>query len=175
MLMNHLLFSVSDWLTARANRLAPVSITSRSFLTHLSSDAEINNSLFSHLHCLKSRIIAVVIIRTRNSHGCPSDPADLVGSARAFLRVTDVHPSRSRTDRDTCFRCRTAFSAFTRKHHCRACGETFCSTCMSFPSTTARASALLASLGSSKSSPLLEFGIEDEVRVCESCYDRLTT
>ena len=29
--------------------------------------------------------------------------------------------------------------------------------------------------GSSKSSPILEFGIEDEVRVCESCYDRLTT
>ncbi|CAF2937496.1 unnamed protein product [Rotaria sp. Silwood2] len=28
--------------------------------------------------------------------------------------------------------------------------------------------------GSSKSSQLLEFGIEDEVRVCESCYDRLT-
>ncbi|CAF1635439.1 unnamed protein product [Adineta ricciae] len=61
------------------------------------------------------------------------------------------------TDRDTCFRCRTTFTAFTRKHHCRACGETFCSSC------------------SSKSSPLLEFGIEDEVRVCESCYDRLTT
>ncbi|UJR35676.1 hypothetical protein I4U23_028426 [Adineta vaga] len=61
------------------------------------------------------------------------------------------------TDRDTCFRCRTTFTAFTRKHHCRACGETFCSSC------------------SSKSSPLLEYGIEDEVRVCESCYDRLTT
>jgi len=61
------------------------------------------------------------------------------------------------TDRDSCFRCRTAFSAFTRKHHCRACGETFCSTC------------------SSKQSPILEFGIEDEVRVCESCYDRITT
>jgi growth factor-regulated tyrosine kinase substrate len=61
------------------------------------------------------------------------------------------------TDRDSCFRCHTSFSAFTRKHHCRACGETFCSTC------------------SSKSSPLLEYGIEDEVRVCDSCYDRLTT
>ncbi|CAF2379400.1 unnamed protein product [Rotaria sp. Silwood2] len=60
------------------------------------------------------------------------------------------------TERDSCFRCHTSFSAFTRKHHCRACGETFCATC------------------SSKSSQLLEFGIEDEVRVCESCYDRLT-
>jgi len=69
--------------------------------------------------------------------------------------VTQVLPTW--TDRDSCFRCHTSFSAFTRKHHCRACGETFCSTC------------------SSKSSPLPEFGIEDEVRVCESCYDRLTT
>jgi len=69
--------------------------------------------------------------------------------------VTQVAPTW--TDRDSCFRCHTSFSAFTRKHHCRACGETFCSTC------------------SSKSSPLPEFGIEDEVRVCESCYDRLTT
>ncbi|CAF0757271.1 unnamed protein product [Rotaria sp. Silwood1] len=60
------------------------------------------------------------------------------------------------TDRDSCFRCHTSFSAFTRRHHCRACGETFCATC------------------SSKSSQLLEFGIEDEVRVCESCYDRIT-
>jgi growth factor-regulated tyrosine kinase substrate len=69
--------------------------------------------------------------------------------------LTQVLPTW--TDRDSCFRCHTTFSAFTRKHHCRACGETFCSTC------------------SSKSSTLLEFGIEDEVRVCESCYDRLTT
>lgn len=69
--------------------------------------------------------------------------------------VTQVLPTW--TDRDSCFRCHTSFSAFTRKHHCRACGETFCSTC------------------SSKSSALLEYGIEDEVRVCESCYERLTT
>lgn len=61
------------------------------------------------------------------------------------------------TDRDSCFRCHTNFSAFTRKHHCRACGETFCSAC------------------SSKQCPILDYGIEDEVRVCESCYDRITT
>ncbi|CAF3429927.1 unnamed protein product [Rotaria socialis] len=69
--------------------------------------------------------------------------------------ATQVPPTW--TDRDSCFRCRTAFSAFTRKHHCRACGETFCSIC------------------SSKSSSLPELGIDDEVRVCESCYDRLST
>ena len=62
-----------------------------------------------------------------------------------------------RTDRDDCFRCHTTFSAFTRKHHCRACGETFCSTC------------------SSKQCSIHEFGIDDEVRVCITCYDRIQT
>lgn len=61
----------------------------------------------------------------------------------------------SRTDRDDCYRCHTSFSAFTRKHHCRACGETFCSIC------------------SSKQCSLHEYGIEDEVRVCVTCYDRI--
>ncbi|CAF0887485.1 unnamed protein product [Rotaria sp. Silwood1] len=61
------------------------------------------------------------------------------------------------TDRDDCFRCHTSFSAFTRKHHCRACGETFCATC------------------SSRQCPLLEYGIEDDVRVCIECYDRIKT
>ena len=60
-----------------------------------------------------------------------------------------------RTNRDDCFRCRTVFSAFNRKHHCRACGETFCSIC------------------SSKQSSIHEFGIDTEVRVCISCYDRI--
>ncbi|CAF0976930.1 unnamed protein product [Adineta steineri] len=61
------------------------------------------------------------------------------------------------TDRDDCFRCHTSFTAFTRKHHCRACGEAFCAPC------------------SSKQCSLLEYGIEDEVRVCVSCYDRIKT
>ncbi|CAF1069771.1 unnamed protein product [Rotaria sordida] len=61
------------------------------------------------------------------------------------------------TDRDHCFRCHTSFSAFTRKHHCRACGETFCAAC------------------SSRQCPLLEYGIEDDVRVCIECYDRVQT
>ncbi|CAF1093628.1 unnamed protein product [Adineta ricciae] len=59
------------------------------------------------------------------------------------------------TDRNDCFHCHTSFTAFTRKHHCRACGETFCASC------------------SSKQCPLMEYGIEDEVRVCITCYDRI--
>ncbi|XP_062594455.1 hepatocyte growth factor-regulated tyrosine kinase substrate-like [Saccostrea cucullata] len=56
---------------------------------------------------------------------------------------------------DTCARCRTRFGTFNRQHHCRSCGDVFCGKC------------------SSKSSIIPKFGIEREVRVCDSCYDKI--
>merc|ERR1719376_389411 len=53
---------------------------------------------------------------------------------------------------DVCHRCRVQFSTFTRQHHCRACGQVFCGKC------------------SVKSCVLPKFGIEREVRVCDSCF-----
>lgn len=53
-----------------------------------------------------------------------------------------------------CYRCRSVFSVFTRKHHCRACGQIFCDKC------------------SSREMALPQFGIEKEVRVCETCYEK---
>jgi len=55
---------------------------------------------------------------------------------------------------EVCHRCRVAFSTFTRQHHCRACGQVFCGKC------------------SAKSCVLPKFGIEREVRVCDSCFDQ---
>ncbi|VUZ50852.1 unnamed protein product [Hymenolepis diminuta] len=54
-------------------------------------------------------------------------------------------------DGEECFRCKTAFSTFRRKHHCRNCGNVFCGDC-----TTGRAG-------------LPKYGIEKEVRVCDAC------
>ncbi|KAK8734099.1 hypothetical protein OTU49_006016 [Cherax quadricarinatus] len=56
-------------------------------------------------------------------------------------------------DGECCHRCRSQFTMIRRKHHCRACGQVFCGDC------------------SSKYSTIPKFGIEREVRVCESCYD----
>ncbi|KAK2166855.1 hypothetical protein LSH36_34g03012 [Paralvinella palmiformis] len=56
-------------------------------------------------------------------------------------------------DGECCHRCRVTFSTFLRKHHCRHCGNVFCNKC------------------SSKTSIIPKFGIEKEVRVCESCYE----
>ncbi|KAM3186101.1 hypothetical protein ACTXT7_005016, partial [Hymenolepis weldensis] len=54
-------------------------------------------------------------------------------------------------DGEECFRCKTAFSTFRRKHHCRNCGNVFCGDC-----TTGRTG-------------LPKYGIEKEVRVCDAC------
>ncbi|CAL4058732.1 unnamed protein product, partial [Meganyctiphanes norvegica] len=56
-------------------------------------------------------------------------------------------------DGECCHRCRSQFTMIRRKHHCRACGQVFCGDC------------------SSKSSTIPKFGIERDVRVCESCYE----
>ncbi|XP_076448857.1 hepatocyte growth factor-regulated tyrosine kinase substrate-like [Babylonia areolata] len=58
-------------------------------------------------------------------------------------------------DGETCTRCRVQFGMVQRKHHCRNCGEVFCNKC------------------SSKNSIIPKFGIEREVRVCDSCFEKL--
>uniref|UniRef100_A0A5K3EIF7 Hepatocyte growth factor-regulated tyrosine kinase substrate n=2 Tax=Mesocestoides corti TaxID=53468 RepID=A0A5K3EIF7_MESCO len=59
-------------------------------------------------------------------------------------------------DGDECFRCKSLFTTFRRKHHCRNCGNVFCGEC-----TTGRA-------------VIPKFGIEKDVRVCDVCLYKLT-
>ncbi|XP_070187544.1 hepatocyte growth factor-regulated tyrosine kinase substrate-like isoform X4 [Littorina saxatilis] len=58
-------------------------------------------------------------------------------------------------DGETCTRCRVQFGMVQRKHHCRHCGEVFCNKC------------------SAKNSIIPKYGIEREVRVCDSCFEKL--
>ncbi|XP_070581327.1 hepatocyte growth factor-regulated tyrosine kinase substrate-like [Ptychodera flava] len=58
-------------------------------------------------------------------------------------------------DGDVCHRCRVEFGVLQRQHHCRHCGQVFCSKC------------------SSKTSTIPKFGIEKEVRVCDACYEKV--
>ncbi|KAI1318339.1 Vacuolar protein-sorting-associated protein 27 [Mortierella claussenii] len=74
-------------------------------------------------------------------------PADNVGAA---LVETAAPPDW--TDSDVCTRCRTTFTLTNRKHHCRACGSTFCGQC------------------SSKTMSLPNLGVNQEVRVCDGCW-----
>lgn len=56
------------------------------------------------------------------------------------------------SDSPSCQRCRDSFTLTNRKHHCRKCGGTFCHLC------------------SSNEMILLDMGINEPVRVCDSCY-----
>lgn len=60
-------------------------------------------------------------------------------------------------DGDACSKCYSAFGMIMRKHHCRNCGQVFCDKC------------------SSKSCPIPKYGMNDDVRVCDDCFDKLNT
>ncbi|KAI8598349.1 hypothetical protein EDD21DRAFT_189875 [Dissophora ornata] len=74
-------------------------------------------------------------------------PKDNIGAA---LVESEAPPDW--TDSDVCTRCRSAFTLTNRKHHCRACGSTFCGQC------------------SSKTMALPNLGVAQEVRVCDGCW-----
>ncbi|KAF9931128.1 Vacuolar protein-sorting-associated protein 27 [Linnemannia zychae] len=74
-------------------------------------------------------------------------PKDNIGAA---LVESEAPPDW--TDSDVCTRCRTTFTLTNRKHHCRACGSTFCGQC------------------SSKTMALPNMGVTQEVRVCDGCW-----
>jgi len=81
-------------------------------------------------------------------------PAYNKSDVSGFLIDTETAPEWS--DSDFCQRCRTTFTTFTRKHHCRKCGLTFCNDCCN------------------KRIPLPSLGLTDPERVCESCYYKVT-
>ncbi|KAI9363044.1 vacuolar protein sorting-associated protein 27 [Zopfochytrium polystomum] len=83
--------------------------------------------------------------------GLPFPPIE--AAATSALMETQTAPDW--TDSDICMRCRTQFTTFNRKHHCRNCGQTYCHAC------------------SSKTLPLPHLGIRQEVRVCDSCHIKL--
>lgn len=79
-------------------------------------------------------------------------PLDPNAAASAALVETLTAPEW--VDGEVCMRCRTAFTTFNRKHHCRNCGNVFCQQC------------------SSHNMALPWFGIGQDVRVCDGCYAR---
>ncbi|PWZ03753.1 ubiquitin binding protein [Testicularia cyperi] len=79
----------------------------------------------------------------------PRDP-NVVASAALVETLT----APEWVDGEVCMRCRTAFTTFNRKHHCRNCGNVFCQQC------------------SSHNMSLPWFGIGQDVRVCDGCYNR---
>lgn len=60
-------------------------------------------------------------------------------------------------DSDKCMGCQSEFKfLFRGRHHCRSCGGLYCDAC------------------SNRRAPVLKYGFQEKVRVCEACYLRIT-
>lgn len=94
-----------------------------------------------------------------------SDSDSIASTSREFLMDnvdTRIRPLRSGglgkefwmkdETASECFRCARPFSAFRRKHHCRLCGQIFCSSCTTLI-------------------PGAKFNYSGKMRICKNCLD----
>lgn len=69
-----------------------------------------------------------------------------------------------------CLNCFRPFTAFRRKHHCRFCGQIFCSDCTLFISYNQHKEQAKAKTTQKKHS-IKNNDYNDKLRVCKPCYD----
>ncbi|CAO1633233.1 unnamed protein product [Jaminaea pallidilutea] len=91
------------------------------------------------------------IYRELKSDGFDFPARDAAASSSAFVETLTAPEW---IDGDVCMRCRTAFTTFNRKHHCRNCGNVFCQQC------------------SSHNMSLPWYGVGQDVRVCDGCFSK---
>jgi hypothetical protein len=73
----------------------------------------------------------------------------------------------------TCYGCEAQFTVFRRRHHCRLCGQVFCSRCSSFfveIVTTAKGVGSTSALDMQQ--PIHQTDIRT-LRTCKTCYDQV--
>ncbi|GAA5876936.1 hypothetical protein JCM16303_006341 [Sporobolomyces ruberrimus] len=102
----------------------------------------------------KEQLRDTLLVRTYDrmkNEGLPFPAKDPLATAA----MVDSLAAPEWQDSSYCTRCRTDFSTFNRKHHCRNCGQVFDAAC------------------SSQTSPLPHYGITQQVRVCDGCSKKI--
>ncbi|KAF7306314.1 Vacuolar protein sorting-associated protein 27 [Mycena indigotica] len=165
--VRNLALGLTDVCVKNGGDLFLVEIASREFMDNLVSilkipilNLEVKNNI---LRLVQNWSIAFegkpslsyvsTVYKTLTSEGFKFPPKDL---SLANSAMVDTQQAPEWINSDVCLRCRTPFSFTNRKHHCRNCGQVFDQQC------------------SSKVLPLPHFGITQDVRVCDSCYPKLT-
>mmetsp|Transcript_9237 Transcript_9237/g.17384 ORF Transcript_9237/g.17384 Transcript_9237/m.17384 type:complete len:2047 (+) Transcript_9237:105-6245(+) len=68
----------------------------------------------------------------------------------------------------TCYGCDAQFTVFRRRHHCRLCGQVFCSRCSSFFVEIVTTAKIMGTTGVDIQQPDIR-----TLRTCKTCYDRV--
>ncbi|CAG0905970.1 unnamed protein product [Cyprideis torosa] len=125
------------------------------------TDAEGNSALLlgymrGHSGLCKSLVKYGACLGTPNKQGVTIFNYQLA-TKTLLLRLLDcVGCEPPWAESETCLECGNRFSLTTRKHHCRHCGRILCSKC------------------SSSVIPIIKFGLNKPIRVCQLCFDVLT-
>lgn len=94
-------------------------------------------------------------IITRVEDYCDKDAKSIASGGRHFA-VLVGRKWIDDGDTDKCMECGSLFMfVFRGRHHCRSCGGIYCDNC------------------SRKRAPVLKYGFQEMVRVCDNCYTRI--
>ena len=112
---------------------------------------------FKQKHNRKKHSSSVTVIHT----SMYTDQHIWTASSNGEIRQWSLHRSEDHwiNDNDVkeCPKCRTQFGVLERRHHCRKCGQIYCHKC------------------SNNKIELPDLGYSEPVRVCDFCWDRISS
>lgn len=96
-------------------------------------------------------------LATINKHGVSIFNAQVPTKKLLYTLLDMLNAEPQWIDGPVCHECSIKFSVKTRKHHCRHCGRLLCAKC------------------SSKQIPIIKYELTKPVRVCNVCFEMLTS
>lgn len=125
-------------------------------------DAEENTALFlaytnGAAKLCRELLRAGASLNTINKHGVSIFNAQVPTKKLLYNLLDLLNGEPQWIDGPVCHDCGIKFSVTTRKHHCRHCGRLLCAKC------------------SSKQIPIIKYDLSKPVRVCNVCFEMLTS